>query len=101
MWLIFTRTPHPDATYWPGRRLLAAVDAVVWPGMCVLVVAHVPSRLGVMGLVVAAWAAWSGVARLHRALLQNHRYRFTTWRWGAGVIGLLLFGAFLKLATNF
>ena len=29
MWLLVAREPRPDAPDWPGRRLLAAVDAVV------------------------------------------------------------------------
>ena len=101
MWLIFTRTPHPDAVHWPGRRWFAAVDAVAWPAMWIAVVVYVPGRLGAIGLVVCAWASWSCATRLHRAVLVNHRYRFTTWRYGWGAIGVLLFGVLLKLASTF
>ncbi len=31
MWFVFARAPLPDAPYWPGRRLLALVDAIAWP----------------------------------------------------------------------
>ena len=41
-----------------------------------------------------------GVDRLHRALWFNHRYRFTTWRWGRVVVVLLLIGAVLKIAVS-
>jgi hypothetical protein len=30
--------------------------------------------------------------------LQNHRYHFTTWRWGRVALGLLLIGMVLKVA---
>ena len=36
MWLLVAREPRPDAPDWPGRRLLAAVDAVAWPLLWVL-----------------------------------------------------------------
>jgi hypothetical protein len=29
MWLLVAREPRPDAPDWPGRRMLAALDAVV------------------------------------------------------------------------
>ena len=38
MWLLVAREPRPDAPDWPGRRLLAAVDAVIWPLMWVLLI---------------------------------------------------------------
>jgi hypothetical protein len=37
------------------------------------------------------------LSRLHRALWVNHRYRFTTWRWGRALAALLLVGAVMKL----
>ena len=99
MWLIFARAPPPDAVVWPRRRWLAAVDAVVWPAMWVALVAHSPVQLGVVGSVLAAWAVWRGMQRLHCAVFVNQRYRFTTWRWGRVVIGLVAFGALLKFVT--
>ena len=38
MWLLVAREPRPDAPDWPGRRLLAAIDAVAWPLMWVLLI---------------------------------------------------------------
>ena len=99
MWMIFARTPYPDAPHWPGRRILAAVDAVAWPALWLLLLARAPVALGIVGHVAAGWVIWSGVPRLHRAVLANHRYRFTSWRWGRVVIGTLIFGALLKAAT--
>ena len=37
------------------------------------------------------------LGRLHRALWINHRYWFTTWRWGRIVAVFLLIGMVLKL----
>lgn len=37
------------------------------------------------------------VALAAGVLLDNHRYRFTTWRWGRIVAALLLMGAVMKL----
>ena len=41
-----------------------------------------------------------GLGRLHRAVSLNHRYWFTTWRWGK-VLGAMLFvGAVMKLSMS-
>lgn len=97
MWLLVAREPTPDAPYWPGRRLLAAVDAAVWPLLWVLVISHAPKPVGLVGPFVMAVALLCALDRLHRALWMNHRYRFTTWRWGRVVGALLLIGAVMKL----
>lgn len=96
MWLLVAREAPPDAPYWPGRHLLAAVDAVVWPLMWVMVFSHASAPTGVVGPFVSALALLAGLGRLHRALWVNHRYRFTTWRWGRVVAGLLLIGFVMK-----
>ena len=98
MWLLITREPEPDAPYWPGRRVLSVVDATVWPLVWVLLFSHAPKPVGVVGPFVAAVALLCALGRLHRALWVNHRYRFTTWRWGRAVAALLLMGMVLKLA---
>ena len=97
MWLVVAREPKPDVPYWPGRRLLAAVDAVVWPLLWVLMFSHAPKPVGLFGPLVAAVALLCALGRLHRALWVNHRYRFTTWRWGRIAAALLLMGVVLKL----
>ena len=97
MWLMVAREPRPDVPYWPGRRLLAAVDAAVWPLLWVLVLSHAPKPVGLVGPLVAAVALLFALDRLHRALWINHRYRFTTWRWGRIAAALLLMGVVLKL----
>jgi hypothetical protein len=97
MWLLVAREPKPDVPYWPGRRLLAAIDAAGWPLLWLLVLNHAPKPVGIVGPIVAAVTLLSALGRLHRALWVNHRYRFTTWRWGRIAAALLLLGAMLKL----
>lgn len=67
MWLLVAREPPPDAPYWPGRRLLASVDAAVWPFLWVLVFSHAPKPAGLVGPFVAAVALLFALSRLHRA----------------------------------
>ena len=97
MWLLIAREPAPDAPSWPGRRVLAAIDAAAWPLFWVLLFSHAPKPVGLVGPFVAAVALLCALGRLHRALWVNHRYRFTTWRWGRIVGALLLIGAIMKL----
>lgn len=97
MWLLVSREPRPDAPYWPGRRLLSAIDAVTWPFLWAMVFAHAPEPVGIVGPFVAAASFLSGLGRLRRALWLNHRYRFTTWRWARVVVAMLVAGAVLKL----
>ena len=100
MWLLVVREARPNALDWPGRRLLAAVDAVVWPLLWVWVFRHAPQPVGLIGPFVVAVALLLAVTRLHRALWINHRYWFTTWRWGKVVGTMLLIGAMLKLMMS-
>jgi hypothetical protein len=100
MWLLVAREPRPDAPDWPGRRLLAAVDAVAWPLMWMLLIQQVPGPAGLVGPFVTALAVLLGLGRLHRALCVNHRYWFTTWRWGKVLGAMLLIGAVLKIAMT-
>jgi hypothetical protein len=97
MWLIVPREPLPDKAYWPGRVWLAVADAVAWPALCSLLIARAPMPTGVVGPMVIALAVLFGLIRLHRAIWLNHRYRFTTWRWGKVVAGLMLIGFVMKL----
>lgn len=97
MWLLYARAPTPDAPYWPGRRLLAAVDAVAWPVLWVLLFNHALKPAGVVLPVVTAVALLCAIGRMHRALWANHRYRFTTWRWGRVAGAMLLVGLVLKV----
>lgn len=100
MWLLVAREPRPDAPDWPGRRVLAAVDAVLWPLLWVLVFRHVPEPVGLVGPLVTALAVLFGLGRLHRALWVNRRYWFTTWRWAKVLGAMLLIGAVLKFSMS-
>lgn len=97
MWVLFARAAPPDAPYWPGRRWLAAVDAVVWPCAAWAALSHVAGRGGLLLAFVMAMLAMSAVRRLLTALLANHRYHFTTWRWARVLAWMLALGALLKL----
>ncbi len=96
MWLLVAREPRPDAPEWPGRRLLAAVDAIAWPLMWVLLMRYAPQPVGLIGPFVTALAVLLGLGRLHRALWVNHRYWFTTWLCGKVAAAMLLIGAVFK-----
>ena len=100
MWLVVAREPIPDAPYWPGRHLLAAVDAVAWPIMWVLLIQHAPAPLGLVGPFVSAVALLCGLNRLHRALWLNNRYRFMTWRWGRIAAAFVFVGLVMKMLVE-
>jgi hypothetical protein len=126
MWIILNQQVQPDATYWHGRRWLAALDAVAWPAMLAapfaapfiahFVVSSFSSLVapfiaplagaplayhhtGLVGQVVVALAVGAALTRLRRALWANHRYRFTTWRCGRALALLLALGVLLKLGA--
>jgi hypothetical protein len=97
MRMLFVRAALPDAPYWTGRRWLAAIDAVAWPGTAWIALSHVADRGGLVLPFVMALLAVSAAWRLHTALLVNHRYHFTTWRWGRVITWFLAVGALLRL----
>lgn len=98
MWIVWMRAPQPDAPYWQGRRTLAALDAVVWPLAWVAIVAtQLPQHGGLFGAVIMALLVMAACARLNTALGDNHRYRFTTWRWGCWLAKLWAFMTLVKL----
>ena len=99
MWVLYARAPTPNVPYWPGRRLLALIDAILWPLLVAVGVSRVPTDTGVVGQVVMALCALSALRRCARALWHNERYRFTTWRFGVALFGMLVFGTVLRLAA--
>ena len=100
MWLLVAREPRANAAYWTGRRWLAAIDAVVWPLFWVLVLGQIDAPVGIVGPKVIAVALLISAERAHRAVWVNHRYWFTTWRWGRIVGALMVIGMVLKLASG-
>jgi hypothetical protein len=99
MWVVYARAPTPNASYWPGRRLLALIDALLWPSLVAIGASRIPMDAGLVGQVVLALCALSALRRCARALWHNERYRFTTWRVGVALFAMLVFGAVLKLAA--
>ncbi len=97
MWVLFARAPSPDAPYWPGRRWLAAIDAIAWPGVAWCALNQMASSGGLVLALLLALLVVSAVRRLFTALLANHRYHFTTWRWGRVLAWMLAVGTLLKL----
>lgn len=94
--LVFTRAPLPDAPYWPGRRPVALVDAIAWPAAWIALATQLPRPAGIVAPMVVALALLSALGRVCRAGWENHRYHFTTWRWGRVAAALLLLGLLLK-----
>lgn len=99
MWLLYARAPAPDAPDWPGRRLLALLDAAAWPGLIAALVSHSPLQTGVVGSLALALCALFAIRRCVRALWHNERYQFTTWRFGLPLSALLAIGAAVKLVA--
>lgn len=99
MWLLVAREPRQDAPQWAGRKSLSVLDAMAWPLTAVLLIYLSPMPLGVVGPVLMAVSFVLSVTRLRRAIWLNHRYRFTTWRWGGMVLGLMMVGAVLNMST--
>jgi hypothetical protein len=89
LFVVVQRERREDAKYWPGRRLLASLDAVAWPCIYSLLVLQTKAGAGLMRPVVAVAGLWA-LVRLCVALLANHRYRFTTWLWLRFLAVLLL-----------
>jgi hypothetical protein len=99
MWLLFARAPTPDVHVWPGRRALAFVDALAWPVGLAALVLSAPFPSGVVGASAVAYCVVAAIRRAYRAVADNHRYHFTTWRWGRRFAFVLAFGYALKLAV--
>ena len=82
---------------WPASTILTdPALRIVDAGQALL--AHVPGDAGIILPMAGAILGLNGLMRLHSALYVNHRYRFTTWRWGRVAILLVLVGAAMKFA---
>ena len=97
MWVLFARAPPPDAAYWRGRRWLAAIDAAAWPGVAWFAMRELKGSGGLVVALLMALLVVSAARRVSTALLTNHRYHFTTWRWGRVLAWMLALGILLKL----
>jgi hypothetical protein len=77
---------------------LAVADALGWPLVWACVLEQPEVSLGVVGPTALALLFLVTFRRMHRALWLNHRYVFTTWRWGKLVGALLVLGWVMKLS---
>jgi hypothetical protein len=77
---------------------LAVADALGWPLVWACVLEQPEVSLGVVGPTALALLFLVTFRRMHRALWLNHRYVFTTWRWGKLVGGLLVLGWVMKMS---
>jgi hypothetical protein len=61
------------------------------------VLSQVSGLGGLVQAFVMALLAMSAARRLFTALVVNHRYHFTTWRWGRVLAWMLMGGSLLQL----
>lgn len=73
------------------------MDAIAWPALWIVLIATAPAATGVTGWVSAGLIALVAIRRLHQAISRNERYWFTTWRWGAPIVLMMLAGLATKL----
>ncbi len=90
------REARPDAEHWPGRRGWAVIDAVLWPALGIAIVLRWLSSGRLVGAVVVAICLLAAMRRVCRAVRANHRYHFTTSRWGRVLLAWALFGWLLR-----
>jgi hypothetical protein len=95
LFVLRQRDAKPYMEYWPGRCLLAALDAAAWPTLGIVTAMRLPAHGGLVGAVFVAACVVAIAHRLRRAIWWNHRYLFTTWRWGRGALVLIVFGLVL------
>ena len=57
-----------------------------------------PGAAGIVLPMADVILGLAALTRLRTALWINHRYRFTTWRWGRVAVVLMLIGVVMKFA---
>ena len=97
MLMFLALSPRPDVPVWRARRALAALDALAWPALFAGLAVQQLSGAGVVQGVILAVCGWAAMARTRRALCNNERYRFTTWRWGKVLFALLAVALCLQI----
>ncbi len=80
----------------------ASLQAILAPPLDMISVAlsQFDTPVGIVGPMVVAVALLVAAERIHRAVWVNHRYWFTTWRWGRIAVSLFVIGMVLKLAAS-
>lgn len=96
-------TSHPATkceVHHDGVDHTATADAMAWPLLWTIWLIRIPQPTGIAVPVICAVAVIVALQRVHRAVRCDHRYRFTTWRWGRALATLLVIGWVLKLASS-
>ena len=75
------------------------VDALAWPALLILALRTAPFSTGIFGLTALALTVLIAARRLERAVARNHRYRFTTLRWGTYFLLLVSIGIGSRLMS--
>lgn len=89
----------PPAADWPGRHVLAVVDALAWPALVSFALNAVTVPHGLIGDVVIASCSMLAVRRAWTAAFRASQYRFTTGHVGIPLAAMLALGVSLKLAA--
>ncbi|MGY0193855.1 hypothetical protein ACWA7J_02140 [Leptothrix sp. BB-4] len=100
MWIVIPRRERPVMPYWPGRRLLGAMDALAWPALWMVTLMRVDLPMGGVRPFLLTVLTWFAVSRCWRATFDNSDYTFTTWRWGKVLGGLLLHSWILQITSR-
>ena len=98
MWIVLPRRERCPALYWPGRRLLALIDALAWPAAFAALIVQAPFATELVGAVSLAFCLLYALRRARRAVWDNERYWFTTWRLTVMIACCVIFGWALELA---
>jgi len=102
MWMIVMRAPRTAHAYWPGRRLLGAVDAVAWPALICAAALQLPTLVStIVGQLLVAFLVLTAVHRVALAVWRNERFSFTTSRVAYVVAMLMLIGLVMKTLAVF
>ena len=97
MWMIVMRAPRTAHAYWPGRRLLGAVDAVAWPALICAAALQLPTLVStIVGQLLVAFLVLTAVHRVALAVWRNERFSFATSRVAYVVALLMLIGLVMK-----
>ena len=97
MWIVLARRERCPALSWPGRRLLALIDALAWPAAFAALIIQAPFATELVGAVSLALCLLCALRRARRAVWDNEGYWFTTWRLTVTIACCVMFGWALQL----
>lgn len=99
MWIVYVRE-RSYAAHWTGRRRWGALDAIAWPLGWIVLAQGLPPASGALRPLIVAICIVAAMLRLRRALCENHRYWFSTWRWGRILLATWLAGIVMRTAAG-